>query len=229
MPNKKPLEQPIINAIIRYAYALREDEEAALLSAFLVISYHIHREAVESMLPDKNYERFISDHMPVAEPSESCPGVVGMETAAVPAYHKAAIPGQLQTAVTRAMRSARNRFRRRESVLQEEEETALFSTIAGVADQMNREAIESEIVRGMGGDARFAAAYEQRGAGPWGAVGVPIGEVIVAQGSKNERIKQPGWHMDTYIELMDEELMITRGIIDRNRALSQGYLNAHAM
>ena len=35
--------------------------------------------------------------------------------------------------------------------------------------------------------------------------------------------------MDTYIEFMDEELMIMRGIIDRNRALSKGYLNAHAM
>jgi hypothetical protein len=35
--------------------------------------------------------------------------------------------------------------------------------------------------------------------------------------------------METYIDFMDEELKITRGIIDRNRALSQGYLNARAM
>ena len=75
MPIKTALEQPIINAIIRYAYALNEDEEAALLSAFLAISYHIHREAVESMLPDKNYEQFISEYVPVVETPESCPGI----------------------------------------------------------------------------------------------------------------------------------------------------------
>jgi hypothetical protein len=229
MPIKKPLEQPILNAVIRYAYALHEDEEAALLSAFLTISYNIHREAVESMSPGKNYEQIISDYMPVAEPSESCPGVVGVELAAVPVYHKAVISGQLQTIATRAMQSARNRLRRRESVLQEEEELALFSTIAGVADQVRKEAMESGIVRGTGREVRFAAAYEQAGSGPWGGIGVPIDEVIAAQESKNEGVRQPGWALDTYIELMDEELMITRGIIDRNRALSQGYLNAHAM
>jgi hypothetical protein len=229
MPIRKPLEQQIINAIIRYAYMLHEDEEAALLSAFLAISYHIHREAVESMLPDNNYEQFISDYIPVVKSSESCPGVVGLETTAVPVYHESAIPGQLQAIMARAMRSARNRFRSRESVLQEEEELALFSTIAGVADQVRREAIENEIIRGMDREVRFAAAYEQTGAGPWGAIGVPIDEVIAAQESKKDGIRQPGWHIDTYIEFMDEELMITRGIIDRNRAVSQGYLNAHAM
>jgi hypothetical protein len=89
--------------------------------------------------------------------------------------------------------------------------------------------MENGIVRGTGREVRFAAAYEQAGAGPWGGIGVPIEEVIAAQESKNGEVKPPGWHMNTYIELMDEELLITRGIIDRNRALSQGYLNAHAM
>jgi hypothetical protein len=229
MPIKKPLEQPILNAIIRYAYALHEDEEAALLSAFLVISYHIHREAVESMLPDKNYEQFISDHIQVVEPPESCPGIVSPEAVAAPVYHEAMVTGHVQTVVSRVMQSARSRFRRRESVLQEEEEFALFSTIEGVADQVRREAIENDIKQGIGREVRFAAAYERAGAGPWGAIGVPVEEVIAAQESKNDGAKQNNWPMDTYIEFMDEELMITRGIIDRNRALSQGYLNAHAM
>jgi hypothetical protein len=229
MPYKKPIEQPIINSIIRYAYALHEDEEAALLSAFLVISYHTHREAIESMLPNKNYEQFISEYIQAAKPPESYPGVVGMNTAAVPANNEAGIPGQQQTIMTRALRSARKRLRSRESVLQEEEELALFSTIAGVADQMQREAMESEIIRGIGSEVRFGPAYERAGAGPWGTMGVPVKDIIATQESKNVGAKQPGWPMGTYIKVMDEELTITRGIIDKNRALSEGYLNAHAM
>jgi hypothetical protein len=209
MPFKKPLEQPIINAIIRHAYALHEDEEAALLSAFLVISYHIHREAVEIMMPGKNYEQIISDYMPVAEPSESCPGVVGVELAAAGSVSPALMnKWQLNAVVTRVMQSARKRLPRRESVLQEEEELALFSTVAGVADQVRREAMESEIIRGIGREVRFAAAYEQAGVGPWGGIGVPVGDVIAAQGSKNDQVRQSGGHMDTYIELMDEEYLI---------------------
>lgn len=223
MPTKNPLEKPIINAIIRYAYALREDEEAALLSAFLVISYHIHREAVESMLPDKNYEQFIAAYKPATD----APSVVLMEeTSAIDA-----VTGQAyhESMITKHLQSFRHLFRRRELVLQEEEELALFRTIQGVADQVHREALESEIRNGTGSQWRFAAGYERAGEGPWGNIGVPVADVIAAEESKTVEAKQPGAAIDTYIEFMDEELMITRGIIDRNRALSQGYLNAHAM
>lgn len=223
MPIKKPLEQPIINAIIRYAYALREDEEAALLSAFLVISYHIHREAVESMLPDKNYEQFISASMTATDvtPAALAPETVSVDAMTAPVFRESLINKHLQ--------SFRHLFRRREIVLQEEEELALFKTIQGVADQVNREAVESEIRNGIGGQWRFGAAYERAGEGPWGNIGVRVADVIVARESKNDEAKHQGAAIDTYIEFMDEELMITRGIIDRNRAVSQGYLNAHAM
>lgn len=223
MPIKKPLEQPIINAIIRYAYALREDEEAALLSAFLVISYHIHREAVESMLPDKNYEQFISASMTATDvtPAALAPETVSVDAMTAPVFRESLINKHLQ--------SFRHLFRRREIVLQEEEELALFKTIQGVADQVNREAVESEIRNGIGSQWRFGAAYERAGEGPWGNIGVRVADVIVARESKNDEAKHQGAAIDTYIEFMDEELMITRGIIDRNRAVSQGYLNAHAM
>jgi hypothetical protein len=223
MPSKNPLEKPIINAIIHYAYALREDEEAALLSAFLVISYHIHREAVESMLPDKNYEQFISARMLAMEAS---PAVLIQETSAVDA-----VAGQAyhESMITKHLQSFPHLFRRREILLQEEEEIALFRTIQGVADQVHREAIEREIRNGIGSTWRFGAAYGKAGEGPWGNIGVPVADVIAADESKNDDTKRPGYAMDTYIEFMDEELMITREIIDRNRALSQGYLNAKAM
>lgn len=219
----KPLEKQIINAIIRYAYALREDEEAALLSAFLVISYHIHREAVESMLPDKNYEQFMSAYMPATDAS---PVVLMQETSAVEV-----VTGQVyhESMITKHLQSFRHLFRRREILLQEEEELALFRTIQGVADQVHREAIESEIRNGIGSTWRFGATYEQASEGPWGNIGVPVADVIAADESKNDEAKQTGFPMDTYIEFMDEELTITRGIIDRNRAVSQGYLNANAM
>jgi hypothetical protein len=51
--------------------------------------------------------------------------------------------------------------------------------------------------------------------------------VAVAGGSK--RVRQPGWPFDTYIECMDEELMITRGIIEKNRAISESCHKARAM
>jgi hypothetical protein len=142
-----------------------------------------------------------------------------------------AVTGQAyhESMITKHLQSVRHLFRRREIVLQEEEELALFKTIQGVADQVNREAIESEIRNGIGSQWRFGAAYERAGEGPWGNIGVRVEDVIVARESKNDEAKQPGAAIDTYIEFMDEELKITRGIIDRNRALSQGYLNAHAM
>lgn len=223
MPRKNPLEQPVINAIIRYAYALREDEEAALLSAFLLISYHIHREAVESMLPDKNYEEFIAAQM---QATEAPPVALLQETPTADVLTGAVYHESL---ITKHLQSVRHLFRRREMILQEEEELALFRTIQGVADQVHREAIENEIRNGIGGQLHFGAAYERAGEGPWGNIGVPITDVIVAHENKNDEAKQTGFPMDTYIEFMDEELMITRGIIDRNRAVSQGYLNAHAM
>ena len=63
------------------------------------------------------------------------------------------------------MQSARDKFRRRESVLQEEEELALFRTIAGVADQVNREAIESEFIRGIAGASTVCGGLRTGGNG----------------------------------------------------------------
>jgi hypothetical protein len=255
MPIKRSLEQPIINSIIRYAYALRKDEEAALLSAFLAISYHIHREAVESMLSPEKYEQLISSRMPAADTEESFieiasepvyrePLIVGhiryviATISNVPGSLKSAVITPIQSAVTNPVESVITRLRRsirlmsrrrRENILQEEEELALFSTIEGVADQVNREAMESEILADSNGKGRFAAAYEQTGQEALGATGVSISEVIAARGGKNTAAKRILRPRDTYIEFMDEELMITRRIIDRNRAVSQGYLNARAM
>jgi hypothetical protein len=253
MPFKKSLEQPIINAIIRYAYALREDEEAALLSAFLVISHHTHREAVEFMLPGEKYEQLMATPLPVTEAEESIIEVASdltprepliirhiryvMTTAAnltgfiigniiVPV--DAAITKHVDAAIARLGQSLRFMSRRhRESILQEEEELALFSTIQGVANQVNLEAFESEMKRMCSGKDRSVAAYVQADAGPWGARGVPVKEIIAARDERKEKSKRHGASRDRYIEFMDEELTITRGIIDRNRALSQVYLNAN--
>jgi len=252
MPLKKPLEQPIINAIIRYAYALRKDEEAALLSAFLVISYHVHREAVQCMMPRDSYEQIMAAHMPatgaeeafieaMSEISPREPLIirhlhhVAAATAALPELIRsnviepvhAAITGSVNAAVARLRESALFMTRRRrESILQEEEELALFSTIQGVANQVNREAIESEIRQGIAGGLAFAAAYERRGGGERSkAISTPVKEVVVTKENRNAPAKPRRWPRDSYIALMDEELTITTAIIDRNRAMSQRCLN----
>jgi hypothetical protein len=255
MPLKKPLEQPIINAIIRYAYALRKDEEAALLSAFLVISYHTHRDAVQSMMPAYKYAQLMSTGIPVTSEDESFIETASELTyrepliiqhihyvmaivSSVPGAISSAIIASVNTAITKPVDAAIARLRQsmrfmsrrhRESVLQEEEELALFSTIEGVADQVNREAIESEIRQGMGGNGSFAALYERAQPEPFVAPRAPVKVAVTAREGRNETVKRYGRRRETYIEFMDEELTITRGIIDRNRALSQGYLNSHAV
>lgn len=251
MPLKKPLEQPIINAIIRYAYALRKDEEEALLSAFLAISYRIHREAVQCMMPMDSYEQIMATRIPdtgaeeafidaVSEIYPREPLIIGhlhfvaATTAALPDYIYSSIIAPVHNAVTASVNAAMARLkvsrlfmtrRRRESILQEEEEMALFSTIEGVADRVNREAIESEILQGIGVDIGFAAAYEKPREGTVRATGIPLKEAIKAKENRNGAIKTKRWPRDSYIALMDEELSITTGIIDRNRAMSQRRLN----
>jgi hypothetical protein len=175
------------------------------------------------MLPDKNNEQLISVHMPAtdAAPLVLLRDALAVDAVTGKAYH--------ESMITRHLHSFRHLFRSRESVLQEAEELALFGTIQGVADQVNREAIESEIRFGIGSQWSIGTASERAGQGPWGNIGVPVADLIAAGDSKNNKVKKTGYPMDTYIDFMDEELKITRGIIDRNRALSQGYLNARAM
>jgi hypothetical protein len=250
MPIKRSLEQPIINAIIRYAYALREDEEAALLSAFLVISYHIHREAVETLLPDDKYDQLMSTDAPetgaeeafietISEPEQREPLIIGhirhvlAAASSLPEYIKSAIITPVHTAITKPFEAAAMKIRHsiqimsrrnRESLLQEEEERALFSTIEGVANQVQREAIESQIVYGRSLKGRFAAAYEREDEGPSSTTHMPFKDIVTRK-VKNDMKKQPRRPMDTYSEFMEEEIMFIGRIIDRNRALSQGYLN----
>jgi hypothetical protein len=217
MSHKKPLEQPIFNSIIHYAYMLHDDEREVLLRAFLEMSYKIHREAVEIMSPEEDIGCIIAaytqfEESPVIESSRDAAAAEAPRVAAkVPANHESVIAKHLQ--------SFRHMFRRRESVLQEEEELALFSTIEGVANQVNREAFESEMRRICSGKERSATAYEQAAVGPWGAMGVPVGEIIAGGDGGKEKARLRGRPRDTYIEFMDEELMHMRGIIDRNRAL----------
>jgi hypothetical protein len=251
MPLKKPLEQPIINAIIRYAYALRKDEEAALLSAFLVISYRIHREAVQCMMPGISYEQIMAAHMPatsaeeafidaVSEISPREPLIirhlhnVAATTAALPELIRSNVIAPVQAAITGSVNAAVVRLRestlfmtrrRREALLQEEEEIALFSTIQGVANQVNREAIEGEIREGIAGGLAFAAAYERPRGEPRKTVSMPVKEVVVTIEKRSAPAKPRRWPRDSYIALMDEELTIPRGLIDRNRAMSQRCLN----
>jgi hypothetical protein len=183
------------------------------------------------MSPEEDIGSLLAAHMQFEEEPVT-------ESSSVAAAAKA--PGKTtathknhESAIAKHMQSLCHRFRRSETVLQEEEELALFSTIQGVADQVNREALEMEIrgeLKGYG-DARFAAAYERDNTRPWGSMVVSEGKekgVKAAGGSR--RVRRPGWPCDTYIECMDEELLITRGIIEKNRALSQEYLDkAHAM
>lgn len=251
MPLKKPLEQPIINAIIRYAYALRKDEEAALLSAFLVISYHIHKEAVQCMMPRDSYEQIMAAHMPATGAEEAFIDVVSeisprepliirhlhhaaATTAALPELIRSNVIAPVQAAITGSVNATVARLRestlfmtrrRRENILQEEEERALFSTIEGVANQVNREAIEGEILQGIGGGLAFAAAYERRPGVLSKAVSMPAKEVVVSRETRNAPAKPRRWPRDSYIALMDEELTLTTAIIDRNRAMSQRCLN----
>jgi hypothetical protein len=230
MSIKKPLEQPIFNAIIHQAYMLHDDEREVLLRAFLEMSCKIHREAVEITSPEEDIGSLLAAHIQFEEASVTNSSSVA--AAASAPKESAEQHGDHESAIAKHLQSFCHMFRRRESILQEEEELSLFSTIEGVADQVNREALELEIMGELKGDlnARFAAVYERDGTGPWGSMVVSEGEwetVVVAEGSK--RVRQPGWPFDTYIECMDEELLITRGIIERNRVLSQGYLKAHAI
>jgi hypothetical protein len=216
MSIKKPLEQPIFNAIIHQAYMLHDDEREVLLRAFLEMSCKIHREAVEIMSPEKDIGSLLAVHMQFEEASVTNSSSVA--AAASAPKESAEQHGDHESAIAKYLQSFCHMFRRRESILHEEEELALFSTIQGVADQVNREALELEIMGELKGDDRFAAAYERDGEGPWGAMIVSEGEREVGAGGR-KRVRQPGWPFDTYIELMDEELLITRGIIEKNRAL----------
>jgi|AGTN01.1.fsa_nt_gi hypothetical protein len=222
MSMKKSLEQPVVDAVIRHAYALREDEETALLSAFLSISYRIHLEAVEYVTPGGDFDHIIAMDKEVIE----TPSPAMAEETLID--HSAAVSSYHESLIAWCLRYIRNLLRHREHELQEEEEIALFNAIEGVADQVHREAFENELSTGVDGSCLFAAAYERASPGHLEVRGMPIREVISAREGNPVTTRKHVRPRDKYIALMDEELKITRGIIDRNRALSQGYLKAHA-
>lgn len=229
MSLKTTLERPIFNAIIHHAYMLHDDEREVLLRAFLETSYKMHREAVEIMSPGEDIESLIAAYMQF----EESPAIASSSmAAATPGNEAAAQASRKATSdqgspIAKHLRSFRQMFRRKESILQEEEELALFSTIESVADQVNREAMEIEIMGELRGGARFAAAYEQSGYEPGETTIASKGEGEVAGGRM--RTGRPGWPFDTHIECMDEDLLIMRGIIERNRAVSENCHKARAM
>lgn len=220
-----PLKQPILNAIIHHAYMLHDDEKDALLRAFLEISCMVHREAVEIISPGEDIDGLISARLgtgssPVATPT---PGMVEAE----PCLEAVAAPAFRKLAIARHLQSFCHMFRRRESVLQEEEELALFSTIEGVADQVRLEALAWETPGELKGEVSFAKAFGKNCEEPRGTL-VETASKRMGVG-KPPKGRKPGWPFDAYIELMDEELLIIRRIIEKNRSVSQGYLKAHAM
>ena len=236
MSIKKPLEQPIFNAIIHHAYMLRDDEREVLLRAFLEMSYQIHREAVEIMAPEEDIGGLIAAYTQFEEPLKrdafpepATPAASGEATAAAAYCVTAKTSDHHESAIAKGLQSFRQMLRRRESVLQEEEELALFSTIEGVADLVNREAMEQEIMGELKkGDTHFAAAYERDGKSKWDGLVVSESPGETWAGERKKK-RQQGLPFDSYIECMDEELYITRGIIERNRVLSQDHLKARAM
>ena len=144
MPLTKRLEQSILNALIRYVYALKEDEKAALLCTLEEISYQVQYESASGkILPYKNFARFLPARVKIAE--------LPRETATASLRNVSLI--------VRLKRSIRNIFRRRETILQEEDELALFSTIEEISRQVHREAIESGILRDMADGGHFATGY----------------------------------------------------------------------
>ncbi len=223
MSMKKSLEQPVVDAVIRHAYALREDEEMALLSAFLSISYRIHREAVEYVMPGGDFDQIIAMDEGVIE----TPVLAMAEDTLID--HSAAVSAYRESLIARCLRYIRNMLQHRERELQEEEEIALLNAIEGVADQVHREAFEKELSAGVDSSCRFTAAYERPRPDHREVRGMPIVEVIAVKEGKPGTTRKYVRPRDKYIALMDEELKITRGIIDRNRALSQGYLKNHAI
>jgi hypothetical protein len=222
------LEQSILNAAIHRAYMLDEDEKAALLGAFLEMSYRIHREAVECMMPDSDYKQLILTNMQAteAQPAESAIAESFSDAATEEAAIESTYSGSL---ITKYLHTFRGIFRGRESVLQEEEELALFSTIEAISDQVHQEAFEAGIREGWSGETGFAAVYEREEDNPRDAAVLPmVKDVIGMRQNKNRLTGYRYGILDTYAEFMEEDYMHLGGIIDRNRAVSQGYLKAHA-
>lgn len=232
MPSEKPLEQPILDAVIHHAYMLHDDEREALLHSFLEMSCRIHREAVEIISPGENVDSLIAREQ--AQEVSSAISLRGEAMADSPG-NEPSEPVYREPMVAKYLKMFSGMFRRPDSGLQEDEELALFSTIEGVADQVNREALEWEIAGELVGDLRFSAAYERDGSGRWSPgedSGTESGTERKGLLAAERRAKggMPGWPFDSYIALMDDELLFTRGIIEKNRVTAERYIKAaHAI
>jgi hypothetical protein len=211
----------ILNAKTSRMYALQEDEEDALLGAFREISCQVHEEAGRVILPYELGEPFLVDYEPVFE----SPFVKVSRTS----YYTSYIT-RLIVSARKLVQSVCDMLRPRESILQQEEELALFGTMEEVSRTVRQEATECGIFR-KGKGAWFEAAYERAHEEKPVPVKSPVIKnalfEMVMRRKAQKTARQPWAVIDMYSSFMEEELTYIGRIMDRNTAVKQAYVNAH--
>ncbi|MGA9139261.1 MAG: hypothetical protein WBZ29_03495 [Methanocella sp.] len=211
----------ILNAKTSRRYALQEDEEEALLSSFREISCQVHEEAGRVILPYELGEPFLVDYEPMFE----SPFVKKSGTA----YYVSYIT-RLLVSARKLIQSVTDMFGRQESILQQQEEMALFGTMEEVSRTVRQEAAECGIfLKGEG--IQFAAAYEK----PFEEEPAPARSPVIKDAlfemvhwrNTQKMARQPWAIIDMYSSFMEEELTFIGHIMDRNKAVKQAYVKAH--
>lgn len=192
-----------------------------MLSSFQEISDQVHEEAGRTILQYELGEPFLVDYEPMFE----SPFIRVSRTA-----HYVSYITRLIVSARRLIQSIGDMLRPRESVLQQEEELALFNTIDEVSRVVRLEAEECGIFPrgdGFGFSAACEWASEEQ---PVTAIPPQIKEALFEMDlwRKTQKMARQPWAIiDMYSSYMEEELTYIGGIMERYKAVKQAYVRAH--